>query len=146
MRPARGMSGPARRVPEGVFVAIGGAAGTLVRAGAAAVFPDRAEHFPSTILVVNLLGAFVLGWLLRRLVLGGPDEGLARAVRLGVGTGVMGGFTTYSTFAVQTAGLLRSGHSALAAAYVTASLAGGFLCCLAGTVLADRGHARGRPA
>lgn len=131
-------------VPDGLLVLLGGGIGTLTRAVAATVWPDTSGHFPATVLTINLLGALVLGWLLRLLVLGGPDAGWRRRVRLGVGTGVMGGFTTYSTFAVQTAGLLRAGHWALAGGYLVASLAGGFLCCLAGTLLADRWHRPGQ--
>ncbi|SER73881.1 CrcB protein [Propionibacterium cyclohexanicum] len=131
---------PQHRIPDGLLVIAGGGVGTLLRALAAARWPDHAGHFPATVLTINLLGAFILGWLLRELVLTGPDEGWRRELRLGVGTGVMGGFTTYSSFAVQTVSLLRSGLWALALGYLLASLAGGFLCCLAGTMTADRHH------
>lgn len=132
-------------MPDGLLVVVGGGIGTLLRALAVTVWPDQAGRFPSTVLLVNLVGAFVLGWLLRRIVLGGTDDGWRRAVRLGVGTGVLGGFTTYSAFAVQTSGLLRSGHGWTAGGYVAASLIGGYLCCLAGMWLAD-GPWRGRRA
>ncbi len=128
------------KLPDGLLVIVGGGIGTMVRAVVTKLWPDQTAHFPATVLVINLLGAFVLGWLLRHLVLAGPDAGWRRRVRLGVGTGVLGGFTTYSTFAVQTTGLLRDQHVLLAGSYLLASLAGGFLCCLAGTLLADRLH------
>ncbi|MFT8395099.1 fluoride efflux transporter FluC [Propionibacterium sp.] len=128
------------KLPDSVLVLVGGGIGSLVRALASTIWPDHAGHFPATVLTINLLGALILGWLLRHLVLSGPDEGWRRQIRLGVGTGVMGGFTTYSTFAVQTTGLLRGDHLVLTAAYLVASLAGGFLCCLAGTLIADRMH------
>ena len=55
-------------------------------------------------------GAFLLGWLLEALSRGGPDEGRRRAIRLFVGTGIMGGYTTYSSFAVDTDGLIATAH------------------------------------
>lgn len=128
------------KLPDGLLVIVGGGIGTAVRVAASTLWPDRAAHFPVTVLVINLLGALVLGWLLRHLALAGPDAGLRRRLRLGIGTGVLGGFTTYSTFAVQTTALLRGQHWLLAGGYLVASLAGGFLCCLAGTLLADRLH------
>jgi len=59
-----------------------------------------------TILLINVVGAFALGLLLESLVRRGPDAGRRRDLRLLVGTGVLGGFTTYSALAVDTATLL----------------------------------------
>ena len=102
------------------------------------VAPDHAGSFPTTILAINLVGALALGWLSRFLVLTGPDEGWRRRVRLGVGTGVIGGFTTYSTFIVQTLSLMQLGRVWMALGYLFASLLGGIACVWLGIVVADR--------
>jgi CrcB protein len=59
--------------------------------------------------LVNVAGAFALGLLLAALARRGPDRGRRRMLRLLLGTGLLGGFTTYSTLAVDTAGLLGAG-------------------------------------
>ncbi len=91
------------------LVAAGGAVGTAAREGATLAFPDPG-HFPGTLLLVNVLGAFALGALLEVLLRLGPDAGRRRTVRLAFGTGLLGGFTTYSAFAVGTVELLQQGH------------------------------------
>ena len=75
------------------LVALGGAIGTTVRALLAAAFPAH-DGISWTILAINVVGAFCLGFLLNALARRGPDVGRRRAVRLFVGTGVLGGFTT----------------------------------------------------
>lgn len=91
-------------LPATLAVGIGGAAGTLVRAGLAQAWPHAPGTLPAATLAVNLTGALCLGLLLGRLALS-PDTGWRRTVRLGVGTGFMGGLTTYSTFMVEVARL-----------------------------------------
>lgn len=121
----------------GLLVLVGGSVGATLRFALSTLAPDHAGRFPLTILTINLCGALVLGWLSRFLVLTGPDVGWRRAVRLGVGTGVIGGFTTYSTFIVQTLSLAQAGHIGLAAGYLLASLLGGMACVWLGIVVAD---------
>ncbi|MFP3468335.1 fluoride efflux transporter FluC, partial [Leifsonia sp. SIMBA_070] len=72
------------------------------------------------IFAINLSGALILGWLLSALKMRGPDEGRRSTVRLFVGTGVLGGYTTYSTFAFGTVGFLGDGEPALGIAYAVA--------------------------
>ena len=86
------------QAPLAVFA--GGALGTLVRAGLARLWPHTAGELPTATLAVNLVGALALGFLLGRLALA-PDTGWRRTLRLGLGTGFMGGLTTYSTFIVE---------------------------------------------
>ena len=106
-------------------VFIGGALGTLVRAGLSHALPTAAGEIPWTIFAINLVGAFILGALLQVLALAGPDRRWRRAVRLGVGTGVMGGFTTYSTFALDVVHLAQFGSAGWAAGYALGSVIGG---------------------
>ncbi|HWC21118.1 MAG TPA: CrcB family protein [Flexivirga sp.] len=83
-------------------VFVGGACGTAARALLGDAFPTAAGAWPWTTFCINVIGAFLLGVLLEGLVRSGEDRGIRRLLRLGVGTGVMGGFTTYSTFMVET--------------------------------------------
>ncbi|KQM23388.1 hypothetical protein ASL10_15340 [Frigoribacterium sp. Leaf8] len=88
------------------FVTLGGTIGTGLREALALSFPAAPGSIPVTILLINVVGAFALGLLLESLVRRGPDAGRRRDLRLLVGTGVLGGFTTYSALAVDTATLL----------------------------------------
>lgn len=100
----RGTTGPAYRNPRLLaLVFAGGALGTLVRALLEQAAPAAPTGVPWTTLAINVSGAFALGLLLTVLSRLGPDAGWRRATRLAAGTGVLGGYTTYSTLAVETA-------------------------------------------
>ncbi|WP_353807817.1 fluoride efflux transporter FluC [Agromyces sp. SYSU T00194] len=118
------------------LVAAGGAVGTAAREGATLAFPD-AGAFPLTLLVVNVLGAFALGLLLEALLRLGPDAGRRRAFRLAFGTGVLGGFTTYSAFAVGTVELLGQGAPGLALLNALGTVVLGAAATFAGIVAAS---------
>lgn len=124
-----------------VLVFVGGAVGTGVREAFALAFPTSVGGFPTTIFLINVVGAFVLGVLLETLSRRGPDEGRARRVRLLLGTGVLGGFTTYSAFAADAAVLLRS-VPAVAVLYVAATLVAGLLASIAGVAVGAALHRR----
>ena len=115
------------------LVALGGALGTAVRVGVTLVVPSWGA-FDTAIFAINVVGAFVLGVLLERLLRSGPDEGGRRRARLFVGTGVLGGFTTYSSLATETAQLAGAGGGDLvvAALYGLLSLVLGVLAAAAG--------------
>lgn len=102
-------SGPRRLLLRPlVLVALGGAAGTTARYLLGETISDVAG-MPFGIFAINLTGAFLLGWLIEALARYGPDTGRRRDLRLLLGTGVIGGFTTYSALAADTAVLLRDG-------------------------------------
>ncbi|MCU4298373.1 CrcB family protein [Brevibacterium permense] len=84
---------------------LGGALGTAAREAISLSLPPLGD-VPWAIFTVNILGAFLLGLLLDFLARSGPDEGWRRRARMLVGTGFMGGFTTYSALTADTAGLL----------------------------------------
>jgi CrcB protein len=116
-------------------VLVGGAVGTAAREGLVLALPSLGAI---AILLINLVGAFVLGLLLESLVRRGPDEGWRRLGRLGLGTGFCGGFTTYSTLAVGTADLLRSGATGLAIAGAVGSVLLGALAAWVGVLVGSR--------
>lgn len=114
------------------LVAVGGIVGALARYGLLRAFPVGAGTFPTTTLVVNITGAFVLTVLLELLVRWGtPDHWL----RLLLGVGVLGAFTTMSTFATELALLWRDHERATAIEYALASVVGGALAVLLGLVV-----------
>jgi len=127
------------------LVLLGGALGTFVRYTIEHAVPAEAGAWPWATFVINVCGAFVLGLLLEALLRTGPDEGWRRLVRMGVGTGVLGGFTTYSTFAVEADLLVRDGHALLAVGYALGSVVLGDVAALLGMLLAARVTTRSTP-
>ena len=103
------------------LVGAGGVVGTGARVGLSLLFPMPDGVFPLTVFVVNLLGALALGALVGAV-------GQRRELQLLLGTGLLGGFTTYSALATDAAGLLRAGDW-------TAGLGYGLGTVLAGGVL-----------
>lgn len=121
------------------LVLLGGSIGTAARYLLSTVLPIW-QGVPVGTFVVNIAGAFALGLLLEALVRRGPDEGLRRVLRLLVGTGMLGGFTTYSSLAVETDGLLSGDQLWLAFAYAAATLAVGAVASTAGIVTGAASH------
>jgi CrcB protein len=110
-------------------VAVGGAAGALARWGLSEAFPDPVDGFPWTIFAINVLGCLVLALL--------PAFAAVRRHDLLpplLGTGVLGGFTTLSTYAEQARSLVHEGRVGVASTYVVGTLA----ACLLAVAAADR--------
>lgn len=127
------------------LVALGGALGTALRVAVSLVVPRVGAVDLPTVLV-DVVGAFLLGLLLGRLARSGPDEGRRRDLRLGLGTGVLGGFTTWSALATGTVTTAGSGHLAIAVAEGLGSVLLGVLAAGVGLVVAGRGSGGpGRP-
>jgi CrcB protein len=115
----------------------GGALGTLARAVLADALPHQPGHWPWATFIVNLAGAFVLGWLLTRLA-----ERTAPSMhwRFFAGTGFCGALTTFSTFQIEILELARDGHVGLAVGYPVASIATGMAVAVAGVLIARWGR------
>jgi CrcB protein len=112
-------------------IAVGGAVGTSARYGLGVAFPVTATGFPWTTFSINLVGSFLLGALVVVVIERRPEWA---HWRLPLGTGVLGGFTTMSTLAVEADQLARDGHGSTAVLYVAA----GVLAALAGMRVAER--------
>ena len=126
-------------------VFVGGVAGTAARYLAEETIRPWGA-WPGATFLVNVVGAFVLGVLLEALARRGPDLGGRRRLRLLLGTGFLGAFTTYSALAVETVLLSRDGRPWLAAAYAAASLVVGVVAAAAGIRLGGRGRGPDRTA
>ena len=127
------------------LVLVGGALGTSARAALEHALA-RPTGWPWVTFAINVVGSFALGLLLGHLAGRGADEGWRRAVRLGCGTGVLGGFTTYSTFVLEVHRLADDGEALVALAYPMLSVVAGVTAAVVGLVLADRAHHRARRA
>ena len=123
-------------------VFVGGCIGALARYWATNEIPVSTNGWPTNTFVINLLGAFLLGILLEGLSRIGHDGGGLRLLRLGLGTGFLGAFTTYSTFAVEANMLFRETSSTLAFSYVAATIFGGLTMSALGIQLAIAHHSR----
>ena len=115
-----------------VVVALGGALGALGRWGVAEALPSSPGGWPWATLLVNLSGCLLIGVLLAVVLGRHPTSPWLRPF---LATGVLGGYTTYSTFAVDVVRLVDDGAVAVAAAYLLASVLGGVLAVVAGLVL-----------
>lgn len=109
------------------YVGIGGFAGTLLRFAVSSLL--NAQGFPWGTLFVNWTGCFFLAWLF---AFSSRGKGFSPAWRTGLGTGVIGSYTTFSTFSAET---LRLEEWHLQALYVAASVIGGVLLAILGTIL-----------
>jgi CrcB protein len=109
-----------------LWVGIGGALGSIARYGAYRLWPAAPGGWPVATFTVNLLGSFAIGLLYMYVAARGAGADNARLFWM---TGVLGGFTTYSAFALEGALL---GFSTTGVAYVAATVVGCLLAAFAG--------------
>ena len=118
---------------EWLLVGVAGAVGAPLRYMVDTVVSGRAGgEFPFGTMTVNLSGSFALG-VLTGLVL---YHGVGAAPNLIAGTGVVGAYTTFSTFSLETVSLVEAGEAGLAIRNVVVSVLGGTLAAAAGWGLA----------
>lgn len=123
------------RVLDLALVVAGGTVGTALRESVALLLP-RLGGLPWATVVVNLTGAFLLGLLLEVLTRRGPDAGRRRTLRLLLGTGLLGGYTTYGALALETSQL--GGGPGWALGYAGGTLVLGTVASLAGIAVGAR--------
>jgi CrcB protein len=119
---------------EVVLVAVGGAVGAVARYGVAkAAQPLTTGSFPLGILLVNLTGAFLLGFVFTYLL---ERSSISNELRTAVTVGVLGAYTTFSTFSLDTLHLIQANDWTLAILNVAVSVGGALLAVWAGQQLA----------
>lgn len=110
-----------------LFLAIAGALGTLSRYGLSSwVQQSSGSRFPYGTLVVNVLGCLLLGFVMQTVFLNEATP-ISRPVRLAMGTGFLGAFTTFSTFGYETMHHLEQGEWQSAIFNILANLMVGLL-------------------
>ena len=130
-----------RRIRPDVLavIALGGMLGATARFKLTEALPTEAGHFPWATFWTNLSGSFALGFLLIVLLERFPPT---RYLRPFLATGILGAYTTMSTYAVETALLFKDDHAATGLLYGVGSLVAGLLVAYAGIVLARLGSHR----
>lgn len=124
-----------------LYVACGGAFGSWLRflvgrGWSAALGPVRAGAFPYGTLTVNIAGSLLMGLLAGSLARFGQGTGMhGEATRLLLAVGVLGGFTTFSSFSLDTITLIERGNVGTAALYCGLSLAAGFASLFLGLIM-----------
>ena len=131
------MFGHDNRELAAVFV--GGALGTAARAALATLAVPDPAHWPWPTFVVNIVGAFLLGYFSTRLLERLPLSSYRRPL---LGTGLCGGLTTFSTMQVETLRMLEHHHYGLAISYTAVSLIAGFAAVYLATGLVRRARVR----
>jgi CrcB protein len=115
-----------------VVIALGGGLGAIARYGLAELLPTRPGHFPVATFVTNVVGCLLIGVLM---VLITEVWSAHHLVRPFLGVGILGGFTTFSTYAVETRGLLQPGTVGLAFGYLAGTLICAMLAVITGVWL-----------
>jgi fluoride exporter len=118
-----------------LLVAFGGAAGAAARYGVSLAFGARAEAWPWATFTINVSGSLLIGllagWLSTRDAAGEPW-------RLLLGVGVLGGFTTFSAYSLETLRLIERQDYVGAAGYSLGSVIAGLVAVVIGVALARR--------
>jgi fluoride exporter len=147
-------SGPARRparprgrrsshqLPVLAAVALGGVLGAEARYGVGLLLPHAPQAFPWSTLLVNALGCLLIGVLMVLLTATTAPHPLVRPF---LGVGVLGGFTTFSAYAVDVQRLLLAHRPGTAAGYLVATMAGALVAVWIGATAARALVVRGRP-
>lgn len=123
---------PAYRWPVLVAVAVGGVIGALARFGLQEAFPTDAGEFPWATLVVNTTGCLLVGVLMVLITEVWPNRPLLRPL---LGVGVLGGFTTFSAYAVDVEQAVSAGAVRIALLYLGGTLVAAMLAVWAGAGL-----------
>lgn len=112
------------------LVGLGGLAGALLRYGVSSLFTDLlGTDAALSVLLCNIVGSFILAWLFVRVA----DWGKwGEPIRLSLGTGLLGSFTTFSALSAEVLAMLEREEWMLALLYVSVSFAGGWLAAWLG--------------
>ncbi|GAA1756559.1 CrcB family protein [Luedemannella helvata] len=119
-------------LPVLAAISAGGVIGTLARYGISVAWPHRPGGFPWSTFVVNVSGCLLIGVLMAVLTERVVTWRLARPF---LGVGVLGGYTTFSTYVVDIGRAASAGSAGTALAYLAATLAGAVAAVWAGSAL-----------
>jgi CrcB protein len=121
-------------MPTILYIALGGVCGTLARYGTAQLMVRwLGERFAWGTLAVNLLGCFILGYIMQHSI---SAPTFPRELKLALTVGFLGAFTTFSTFGYETFGFLQQRQPGLALANVAANVVLGLLLVWLGSLAA----------
>ncbi len=118
-----------------LVVALGGGIGACLRYLIGLIPLKEPFTFPIKTLMINLLGCFVIGLIAALAV---KNTALSPKTVLFIKTGLCGGFTTFSTFALETETLIKTGHIGLAVLYAALSVVVGVGLAFTGQVIAGK--------
>jgi CrcB protein len=116
-------------------IAAGGALGTLARWSLGELFPHESSEFPWNTFLANLSGALLIGVLMAFLL---EVQVTRRYVRPFLGVGVLGGYTTFSTYMLDTRNLLVADRPGVALGYLLATLVLGLAAVVLGAAVARK--------
>lgn len=117
-----------------LLVGAGGAAGSMLRYAVGYLMNKYVQHpFPWATFVINVIGSLIIGILFG---LVGRNQWLQQTGMLLLASGFCGGFTTFSTFALENADLMQKGQSFIAFTYMALSVIIGLALCRVGIWLA----------
>ncbi|WP_440111919.1 fluoride efflux transporter FluC [Paenibacillus sp. QZ-Y1] len=119
---------------EMIYIGAGGLLGTLTRYTIQLGIPAANVGFPWAVLLINAIGSLFLGWFFTVAV---PGK-ITSQLRLAIGTGFTGAFTTFSTFTLDIVRLSEGGEWVKAAIYMLVSLLAGLLLCALGISFGQR--------
>lgn len=118
-----------------LLVALGGGLGAAARFGVSLAVPSRADAFPYATFLINVGGSLLIGLLAGWLAMRG-DAG--EAWRLFLGVGVLGGFTTFSAYSLETMRMIERSDWIGASTYAIGSVLAGLAAVAIGMMIAKR--------
>lgn len=119
---------------ELAYIGAGGFLGTLTRYTIQLMLPSANTGFPWAVLLINAIGSLFLGFFFTIAI---PKK-ITPQLRLAIGTGFTGAFTTFSTFTLDFVRLTEGGEWLKAAAYLLLSVVAGLVLCALGIKLGNR--------
>ncbi len=102
-----------------ILVMMGGAVGSALRFSLSRALPIAGQGWPWPTFIANILGGFAMGLLAAYLWRSGP---MAEDLRLLLGVGLLGGFTTFSAFTLELMAMVENGYAIQAAVYASLSV------------------------